>query len=175
MAVEMAMACASRSHEGEELRQALRKILPARLEARNPPEGVPSRANVRKTPRRATTRGREGLRISRSPLRIIWPPSCVRLPSIVLEVTMPKKMPVETPAPETPRPAVANEPIPATKARRGFAAISPEKQREIASLGGKAAHAQGKAHEFTPEQARVAGRKGGLTRAAKRAAANTKA
>jgi general stress protein YciG len=45
-------------------------------------------------------------------------------------------------------------------AKRGFAALDPEKQREIARLGG-AAHAQGKAHEFTSEEARVAGRKGG--------------
>jgi general stress protein YciG len=46
-------------------------------------------------------------------------------------------------------------------AKRGFAALDPEKQREIARLGGRAAHAQGKAHEFTSEEARVAGRKGG--------------
>ena len=45
--------------------------------------------------------------------------------------------------------------------RRGFASMNPEKQREIASKGGKAAHAKGTAHEFTPEEARVAGRKGG--------------
>lgn len=49
-----------------------------------------------------------------------------------------------------------------TKQRRGFAAMDPEKQREIASKGGKTSHASGKAHEFTPEEARVAGRKGGL-------------
>ena len=55
------------------------------------------------------------------------------------------------------------------KARRGFAAMSPEKQREIASLGGKAAHAKGTAHEFSPEEAREAGRKGG--QAAQRARA----
>jgi len=36
-----------------------------------------------------------------------------------------------------------------------------EKQREIASKGGRAAHAKGTAHEFTPEEARIAGRKGG--------------
>jgi general stress protein YciG len=36
-----------------------------------------------------------------------------------------------------------------------------QKQREIASKGGKAAHAQGKAHEWTPEAARAAGSKGG--------------
>jgi general stress protein YciG len=44
---------------------------------------------------------------------------------------------------------------------RGFAAMSPEKQKEIASKGGKAAHAQGKAHKFTSEEARVAGKRGG--------------
>jgi general stress protein YciG len=45
--------------------------------------------------------------------------------------------------------------------RRGFASMSPEKQREIASKGGKAAHETGAAHEFTSEEAREAGRKGG--------------
>src|SRR5438034_5942186 len=45
--------------------------------------------------------------------------------------------------------------------RRGFASMDPDKQREIASKGGKAAHAKGTAHEFTPEEAREAGRKGG--------------
>ncbi len=44
---------------------------------------------------------------------------------------------------------------------RGFAAMDPSKQREIASKGGKAAHAKGTAHEFTPDEARVAGKKGG--------------
>jgi uncharacterized protein len=44
---------------------------------------------------------------------------------------------------------------------RGFASMDEQKQREIASKGGKAAHQQGTAHEFTPEEARVAGRKGG--------------
>lgn len=46
-------------------------------------------------------------------------------------------------------------------AKRGFAAMSKERQREISSMGGRAAHAQGKAHVFTSEEARVAGRKGG--------------
>ncbi|MGA7122376.1 MAG: KGG domain-containing protein [Polyangiaceae bacterium] len=46
---------------------------------------------------------------------------------------------------------------------RGFRGMDPEKQRAIASKGGKAAHAQGKAHEFTSEQAKIAGRKGGLS------------
>lgn len=39
--------------------------------------------------------------------------------------------------------------------------MSPEKQREIASKGGKAAHEKGTAHEFTSEEARAAGKKGG--------------
>jgi general stress protein YciG len=39
--------------------------------------------------------------------------------------------------------------------------MDPGKQREIASKGGKAAHAQGRAHEFNPDEARSAGRKGG--------------
>lgn len=52
-------------------------------------------------------------------------------------------------------------PAPRKKQRRGFAAMSAEKQRTIASLGGKAAHAKGTAHEFSPEEAREAGRKGG--------------
>lgn len=47
------------------------------------------------------------------------------------------------------------------RSERGFAAMSPEQQREIASKGGKAAHAKGTAHEFTSEEARAAGRKGG--------------
>ncbi len=44
---------------------------------------------------------------------------------------------------------------------RGFAAMDTETQREIASLGGKAAHAEGTAHEFTVQEASAAGRKGG--------------
>ena len=39
--------------------------------------------------------------------------------------------------------------------------VKPEKQRRIASKGGKAAHAKGRAHEWTVEEAREAGRKGG--------------
>lgn len=44
---------------------------------------------------------------------------------------------------------------------RGFASMSPEKQRAIASKGGRAAHEQGAAHEWTSAEAREAGRKGG--------------
>jgi general stress protein YciG len=45
---------------------------------------------------------------------------------------------------------------------RGFAAMNPERVREISRLGGKAAHVKGVAHEFTREEAQAAGRKGGL-------------
>ncbi|HEX8524687.1 MAG TPA: KGG domain-containing protein [Tepidisphaeraceae bacterium] len=44
---------------------------------------------------------------------------------------------------------------------RGFASMDTERQREIARKGGRAAHEKGKAHEFTPDEARNAGRKGG--------------
>jgi general stress protein YciG len=47
------------------------------------------------------------------------------------------------------------------KERRGFASMSAEKQREIASKGGRAAHEKGTAHEWTADEARNAGRKGG--------------
>ncbi len=49
----------------------------------------------------------------------------------------------------------------ANTSKRGFASMDPAKQREIASKGGRAAHAKGTAHEFTSDEARVAGRKGG--------------
>ena len=48
------------------------------------------------------------------------------------------------------------------KERRGFASMSPEKQREIASKGGRAAHQKGTAHEWSSDEARDAGRKGGM-------------
>ena len=48
------------------------------------------------------------------------------------------------------------------KEDRGFASMDRQKQREIASKGGKAAHAKGTAHEWTSEEAREAGRKGGM-------------
>lgn len=57
----------------------------------------------------------------------------------------------ETPTPDSLR----------AKLRRGFSAMSREKQRAIASMGGIAAHEYGCAHEFTPEQARIAGQLGG--------------
>jgi uncharacterized protein len=55
----------------------------------------------------------------------------------------------------------SKKPEGARKERRGFASMSPEKQREIASKGGRAAHEKGTAHEWTSEEARSAGRKGG--------------
>ena len=49
-----------------------------------------------------------------------------------------------------------------TKRRRGFAAMDPARQKEISSKGGKAAHEKGTAHEFSADEARNAGRKGGI-------------
>ncbi len=53
---------------------------------------------------------------------------------------------------------------PEGKAKRGFASMSPEKRAAIAASGGKAAHASGNAHQFTTEEAKVAGSKGGRSR-----------
>ena len=57
--------------------------------------------------------------------------------------------------------------------RRGFASMDIQKQREIASKGGKAAHLSGNAHQFTSEEARRAGSKGGQARNANRMAKMT--
>jgi uncharacterized protein len=54
------------------------------------------------------------------------------------------------------------------KEDRGFASMDRSKQREIASKGGKAAHQKGTAHEWTSEEARNAGRKGGIASHARR-------
>lgn len=54
------------------------------------------------------------------------------------------------------------------KRKRGFAAMDPKVVSRIASKGGKAAHTAGTAHEFTSEEAREAGRKGGRATHAKR-------
>jgi general stress protein YciG len=53
---------------------------------------------------------------------------------------------------------------------QGFATMTPAQRKAIASLGGKAAHRQGRAHEWTPETATVAGRKGGETTKARKQA-----
>ena len=60
-----------------------------------------------------------------------------------------------------------------TKSRRGFAAMSPETQRRIASEGGKASHASGRGHRFSADEARDAGRKGGLVSRRGKAANNS--
>lgn len=61
----------------------------------------------------------------------------------------------------SPRLGVCEEDMVA-KEDRGFASMDRSKQREIASKGGKAAHQKGTAHEWTSEEAREAGRKGGM-------------
>ena len=55
---------------------------------------------------------------------------------------------------------------------RGFAGMDRERQREIASQGGRAAHASGNAHQFTSEEARAAGSKRHANTASRNAAAN---
>jgi len=50
---------------------------------------------------------------------------------------------------------------------RGFASMPEEKRKEIARKGGKASHEKGTAHEFTSEEAKRAGKKGGKSRAQK--------
>jgi general stress protein YciG len=55
------------------------------------------------------------------------------------------------------------------KGKRGFGNMPKDKQKQIASWGGQVAHAQGKAHEFTPEEAREAGKRGGDSLARDRA------
>lgn len=47
------------------------------------------------------------------------------------------------------------------KKKRGFATMSPERHKEVARMGGIAAHMKGTAHEFTSEEAVAAGKKGG--------------
>lgn len=64
--------------------------------------------------------------------------------------------------PATPGASTDTPVAPRPKQRRGFAAMDPRLVAEIASKGGKAAHAAGTAHEFTSDEARNAGRKGGL-------------
>jgi len=58
--------------------------------------------------------------------------------------------------PDTPR-----EILPTTERKRGFAILPQERLREIARQGGRISHARGAAHEFSREEARAAGRKGG--------------
>ena len=60
--------------------------------------------------------------------------------------------------------STAAQPQRTNSSSRGFASMDPARVREIASQGGKAAHAQGRAHQWNPETAREAGRKGGQAR-----------
>lgn len=77
--------------------------------------------------------------------------------------------PTSNTSPDTPEETDTTEatnsaPAPAAKPRkpRGFAAMDRKKVSEIAAKGGKAAHAAGTAHQFTSDEARVAGKKGGV-------------
>lgn len=65
-------------------------------------------------------------------------------------------------------PSSEDEPKKPKKKKVGFAVIPKDKVRELASEGGKSAHRQGTAHQFTSEEARAAGRKGGRKSAATR-------
>jgi hypothetical protein len=64
-------------------------------------------------------------------------------------------------SPTTTPPTASSESVESSSAKRlrGFAAMSPEKKKEIASMGGRAAHACGRAHQFSSEEARAAGKK----------------
>lgn len=70
-------------------------------------------------------------------------PSCLRS-------AIPPERPIDQ-ASATPRPTP-----------RGFAAMSSEQRRKIASMGGRTAHASGAAHKFTAQEARAAGHRGGV-------------
>jgi uncharacterized protein len=59
---------------------------------------------------------------------------------------------------------------PKPKQRKGLACMTPERRREIAQIGGRAAQAKGTAHRFNKETAKAAGHKGGATKARNRAA-----
>jgi len=71
----------------------------------------------------------------------------------------------------TPEPQgdTGHAPVTGTGAKRGFAAMDLKRQREIASKGGRAAHTNGTAHQFTSEEAREAGRRGGRSVSSDRA------
>jgi general stress protein YciG len=65
------------------------------------------------------------------------------------------------------RDTIPQMPAAPERKKRGFAAMDPKLVSEIASKGGKAAHAQGKAHQFTSDEAKFAGKKGGAATHAK--------
>lgn len=57
------------------------------------------------------------------------------------------------------------------KGKRGFALLTPEQRADVSSMGGRAAHAAGSAHQFNPAEARIAGSKGGKVSHERRKAA----
>jgi general stress protein YciG len=83
-----------------------------------------------------------------------------------LDTIPPSSGPSDELKPDAP-PSSPDAPAPARK-RRGFAVMDPKLVSEISRKGGKAAHSAGTAHEFTSDEARAAGRKGGLASHAKR-------
>ncbi len=76
-------------------------------------------------------------------------------------VLEPTSTPTSEPS-ETPKTEATATDQPKPRKPRGFAAMDRNKVSEIASKGGKAAHAAGTAHQFTSDEARNAGRKGGV-------------
>lgn len=73
----------------------------------------------------------------------------------------PNTNPTQTNTTDEPKAEKAAEPV-KIRRPRGFAAMDRSKVSEIASKGGKAAHAAGTAHQFTSDEARQAGKKGGV-------------
>jgi general stress protein YciG len=74
----------------------------------------------------------------------------------------PTNNPATEPSDEPKRETVAESTTTKIRRPRGFAAMDRSKVSEIASKGGKAAHAAGTAHQFTSDEARSAGKKGGV-------------
>jgi len=72
------------------------------------------------------------------------------------------------------QPTIANADVETDRGRRGFAAMPSELVRELAQRGGRSAHRSGRAHQFTSDEAREAGKKGGHASALKRKAARNK-
>jgi hypothetical protein len=65
-------------------------------------------------------------------------------------------------SPSVPPPPASSPRLRPPRKKRGFELLSPEEKKRVSSRGGRAAHAVGTAHQFTKEEARIAGRKGGL-------------
>jgi general stress protein YciG len=74
----------------------------------------------------------------------------------------PDNNPTSSDPSDEPKPAETAAEPPKPRRPRGFAAMDRTKVSEIASKGGKAAHAAGTAHQFTSDEARAAGKKGGV-------------